>query len=106
MKATLCFRFYGQYKPLKEFEMNVDCKEIIKKIPDPNYGSGYDYEINEKKLIEHLPREIIDFPLDKCLLCVQTPEGLGQGISPLKYFRSFQKYFHSKAIILEYEENP
>ena len=90
MKVTLYHRHFGIHTKIKECEIEGTFRRYGKSIDN-------DFEINEDRLIKALPKKFLPCESNKVLITVE--EGcVGTGVSNLKMFRPWSKYFNSYSI--------
>lgn len=93
MKLVLNKRHYGVHSLVKEVEIEGTFRNYAKKIGDD------DYQINEQKLIESIPKDFL--PVDPKNILLTVGESWGStGQIGLSIFKNWSKYFDCYSIEL------
>lgn len=100
MKVRLYLRSIGRHQLIKECEIEGTFRRYgrIKKTGNESVR-GIEYEINEERLLQALPKKFLIHEPNKNLVFV-TEGDCGTGVGDLKIFRSWSKYFNSYSIEL------
>lgn len=90
MKVTLYHRSIGIHSYVKECEIEGTFRRYGKAV-------DHDFEINEERLLKALPKGFLPCEPNKVLVTIEEG-GCGTGLSDLKIFRSWSKYYNTYSI--------
>jgi len=105
MKVLLNRRSYGVHKVIKEVEVEGELKDYIVKVKKEKVGAGWsiDHEVDEKKLLNNLPKGFLPVKAENVLLIVGDKHG-GTAVSDPKEFRAWAKYFDAYSVEITDED--
>lgn len=91
MKVRLYKRHYGVHSFIEEIEIEGTFKKYVKKIDD-------NYQIDEEKLLESIPKKFL--PVDPKYILLTIEKSVSVGQSGLSIFKNLSKYFDSYCVEL------
>lgn len=96
MTIALYSRGYGMHSLIKSIEIEGEFADYCTPLSQDNY------EIQEQKLLDNIPKGFLPASPNTILLSVES-EGIGSGQRNLAIFRPWSKYFASYVIELKKE---
>lgn len=97
MIVELCCRHYGVHHPVKRIKIEGNVSDFVRKT-----NTNDRYYVNEVKLLKNVKKGFLPVPSTEILLMIENfpADGSTTGISNLKLFRCWSKYFDCYSLIL------